>query len=133
METTAGEHKMRISLSEDVAFLNKGAIIKELAEIPDDTYLTLDMSKCVSIDYDVREAIGDFVISAEERNINVKLLQPLSETSGKEESYSKRIDNGFMLYRFKINLQRVYNSRFSSSIKNSLTSTVAFYFIRERK
>ena len=92
METTAGEHKMRISLSEDVAFLNKGAIIKKLAEMPDDTYPTLDMSKCVSIDYDVREAIGDFVISAEERNINVKLLQPLSETSGKEESYSKRID-----------------------------------------
>ena len=83
---------MRISLSEDVAFLNKGAIIKKLAEMPDDTYPTLDMSKCVSIDYDVREAIGDFVISAEERNINVKLLQPLSETSGKEESYSKRID-----------------------------------------
>ncbi len=92
METTAGEHKMRISLSEDVTFLNKGAIIKELAEIPDDTYLTLDMSKCVSIDYDVREAIGDFIISAEERNINVKLLQPLSEISGKEESYSKRLD-----------------------------------------
>ena len=92
METSAGEHQMKMSLSEDVTFLNKGAIIKELAEIPDDTYLTLDMSKCVSIDYDVREAISDFIISAEDRNINVKLIQPLGTSSGKEEIYSKRLD-----------------------------------------
>jgi MFS superfamily sulfate permease-like transporter len=92
MQTSAGEHQMKMSLSEDVTFLNKGAIIKELAGIPDDTYLTFDMSKCVSIDYDVREAIGDFIISAEDRNINVKLIQPLDYSSGKEEIFSKRLD-----------------------------------------
>jgi MFS superfamily sulfate permease-like transporter len=91
-QTSAGEHQIKMSLSEDVTFLNKGAIIKELAEIPDDTYLTLDMSKCASIDYDVREAIGDFIISADDRNINVKLIQPLGRSSGKEEIYSKRLD-----------------------------------------
>ncbi len=83
---------MKITLSEDVTFLNKGAIIKELAEIPDDTYLTLDMSKCFSIDSDVREAISDFIISADDRNINVKLIQPLGRSSEKEEIYSKRLD-----------------------------------------
>ncbi|MFV1975728.1 MAG: SulP family inorganic anion transporter, partial [Candidatus Scalindua sp.] len=92
MEGSAGAHQLKMSLSEDVTFLNKGAIIKELAEIPDDTYLTLDMSKCVSIDYDVREAIGDFIISAEDRNINVKLIQPIGQSSDKEEIYSKRLD-----------------------------------------
>ncbi len=92
IEGSAEEHQLKMSLSEDVTFLNKGAIIKELAEIPDDTYLTLDMSKCVSIDYDVREAIGDFIISAEDRNINVKLIQPIGQSSDKEEIYSKRLD-----------------------------------------
>jgi MFS superfamily sulfate permease-like transporter len=91
METSAGK-QIKISLSEDVTFLNKGAIIKELAEIQDDTYLTLDMSKCASIDYDVREAIGDFIISADDRNINVKLIHPIGHSHGKEEIYSKRLD-----------------------------------------
>ena len=92
METSAGDKQIKISLSEDVTFLNKGAIIKELAEIQDDTYLTLDMSKCASIDYDVREAIGDFIISADDRNINVKLIHPIGHSHGKEEIYSKRLD-----------------------------------------
>jgi MFS superfamily sulfate permease-like transporter len=91
-QTSAGEHQIKMSLSEDVTFLNKGAIIKELAAIPNDTYLTLDMSKCVSIDYDVREAIGDFIISADDRNINVKLIQPIGKSSGRDEIYSKKLD-----------------------------------------
>jgi len=92
MQTSKGEEQIKISLSEDVTFLNKGAIIKELAEIRDGTYLTLDMSKCVSIDYDVREAIGDFIISADERKINVKLINPICKSSGAEEIFSKRLD-----------------------------------------
>jgi len=92
MQTSAGERQIKMSLSEDVTFLNKGAIIKELAGIPNDTYLTLDMSKCASIDYDVREAISDFVISADDRNINVKLIQPLGKSSKKEEIYSSKLD-----------------------------------------
>ena len=92
MVTSAGDKQMKISLSEDVTFLNKGAIIKELAKIPDNTYLTLDMSKCVSIDYDVREAIEDFIVSAEDRNINIKLIQPVGQSTGKEEIFSKRLD-----------------------------------------
>ncbi|HJO55139.1 MAG TPA: SulP family inorganic anion transporter, partial [Candidatus Scalindua sp.] len=92
METSAGEHKIKITLSEDVTFLNKGAIIKELAEIPNDTFMTLDMSKCASIDYDVREAIGDFIISSDDRNISVELIQPIVQSSGREEIYSKRLD-----------------------------------------
>jgi MFS superfamily sulfate permease-like transporter len=83
---------MKISLSEDVTFLNKGAIIKELAKIPDNTYLTLDMSKCVSIDYDVREAIEDFIVSTEDRNINIKLIQPIGQSTAREEIFSKRLD-----------------------------------------
>ncbi len=92
MEMSAGEKQMKISLSEDVTFLNKGAIIRELAKIPEDTFLTIDMSKCLSIDYDVREAIEDFITNADDRNINVKMIQPLGESRGKEEIYFKRLD-----------------------------------------
>ncbi len=95
METSAGEHKIKITLSEDVTFLNKGAIIKELAEIPNDTIVTLDMSKCASIDYDVREAIGDFIISSYDRDINVKLIAPASHPSGNEAYDSKDLDKWF--------------------------------------
>ncbi|MHC4270543.1 MAG: SulP family inorganic anion transporter [Planctomycetota bacterium] len=92
LEASAGEKQIKMSLAEDVNFLNKGAIIKELARIPTRSYLTIDMSKCYSIDYDVREAIEDFIKSAVNRDINVKLKQPLTETDGKEEVYSKKID-----------------------------------------
>ncbi|KAA3599782.1 MAG: SulP family inorganic anion transporter [Candidatus Scalindua sp. AMX11] len=92
METSAGEKQIKISLSEDVTFLNKGAIISALAKIPNDTYLTIDLSRCYSIDYDVREAITDFIISADDRNINVKLIQPLSKSTGKEEIYSVKLN-----------------------------------------
>ena len=87
-----GEKQLRMTLAEDVNFLNKGAIIKELARVPEGTYLTIDISKCYSIDYDVREAIEDFIKSADDRDINVRLKQPLTETNGKEEIYSEKLD-----------------------------------------
>jgi len=92
METGNGGKQLRMTLAEDVNFLNKGAIIKELARIPAMTRLTIDMSKCSSIDYDVREAIEDFIKSAGSRDINVTLKQPLAEANGKEEIYSKKLD-----------------------------------------
>lgn len=92
MESSAGEKQVKISLSEDVTFLNKGAIIRELAKIPEGTFLTIDMSKCFSIDYDVREAIEDFITNADDRNINVKMIQPIGESRGREAIYSKRLD-----------------------------------------
>ncbi len=92
MDSSAGEKQLKISLSEDVTFLNKGTIIRELAKIPNGTFLTLDMSKCYSIEYDVREAITDFIVSADDRNINVKLIEPLGKSTGKEEIYSMRLN-----------------------------------------
>ncbi|GJQ57937.1 MAG: membrane protein [Candidatus Scalindua sp.] len=92
IETDKEEKQLRMTLAEDVNFLNKGAIIKELARIPRGTFLTIDLSKCYSIDYDVREAIEDFIKSADDRDVIVKLKQPLNETNGKEEIYSKKLD-----------------------------------------
>ncbi len=92
METGNEKKQLRIILAEDVNFLNKGAIIKELSRIPNSTCLTIDMSKCYSIDYDVREVIEDFIESADDRDINVKLKLPLTEINSREEIYSKKLD-----------------------------------------
>jgi MFS superfamily sulfate permease-like transporter len=92
IERGYGGKQLRITLAEDVNFLNKGAIIKELSRIPKGTYLTIDLGKCSSIDYDVREVIEDFVKSAGDRDISISLKQPLAENNGKEEIYSKKLD-----------------------------------------
>ncbi|MBZ0107846.1 MAG: hypothetical protein K8F52_04185 [Candidatus Scalindua rubra] len=47
------------------------------------------MSKCYSIDYDIRKTIEDFIKSADDREINVRLKQPLAKTIGKEEDVSR--------------------------------------------
>lgn len=63
----------RIVLSEQVTFLNKAQILKELNRIPDNTELLIDGSKTVSIEHDVLEIISDFKESAKFKNIDLKL------------------------------------------------------------
>ncbi|RKQ49602.1 MFS superfamily sulfate permease-like transporter [Roseivirga pacifica] len=63
----------RIVLSEQVTFLNKAQILKELNRIPENTELLIDGSKTVSIEHDVLEIIADFKESAKFKNIDLKL------------------------------------------------------------
>ena len=67
-------HKIRITLSEEVTFLNKAAILKELNNIQPDSEVVIDMSKSFSIDYDVLEIIDNFTHIADEKNIKVQLI-----------------------------------------------------------
>ena len=101
LHTGVGEKQLIITMAEDVNFLNKGAIIKEFARIPKGTDLTIDMSKCYSIDYDVREAIEDFIESAGSREIKVNLKKPLAEANGKETIYSKKLHKWVLALPFK--------------------------------
>ncbi|GAX61485.1 sulfate permease and related transporters [Candidatus Scalindua japonica] len=85
-----GKH-LRMTLAEDVNFLNKGAIVKEFDKIPEGVILTIDLRKCYSIDYDVREAIEDFIKTAGDRDIKVKLEKPLNEARN-NKNHSKGLD-----------------------------------------
>lgn len=67
-------HKIRITLSEEVTFLNKAAILKELNNIQPDSEVVIDMSNSFSIDYDVLEIIDNFANIAGEKNIKVSLI-----------------------------------------------------------
>ncbi len=51
---------VRITLSEDVSFLNRAAIMRALAAIPPGTKVVIDASRSMNIDHDVYEIIRDF-------------------------------------------------------------------------
>ncbi|MCL4144664.1 UNVERIFIED_CONTAM: hypothetical protein GTU68_065762 [Idotea baltica] len=66
--------KMKMTLAEEVTFFNKGAILKELDKLPNDSYLELDVRKTRYLDNDIIEILDDFAYKAKERNITIKLV-----------------------------------------------------------
>ncbi len=69
-------HRVRIQLAEEVSFLNRGAILKELGEIPDGSHVVVDLSRTLVIDHDVLEILEDFRSSAERRDLVVQFVEP---------------------------------------------------------
>lgn len=69
-----GKHKIKMTLAEEVTFFNKGAILKELDSLPENTYLELDLIKTRYLDNDIIEILEDFLFKAKERNIDIKLV-----------------------------------------------------------
>ncbi len=64
---------IRLQLSENVSFLNKASILLTLHHLPDNSEVIIDGSKSTFIDYDVLDAIQNFKINAQERNIRLHL------------------------------------------------------------
>lgn len=69
-----GEHKINMTLAEEVTFLNKGAIRRELNNLPDNTFLSLDVRKTKALDYDILEILDEYAIKSRNRNIAIKLV-----------------------------------------------------------
>ncbi|KAA1247764.1 SulP family inorganic anion transporter [Aquimarina sp. RZ0] len=69
-----GKHKIKMTLAEEVTFFNKGAILKELDRLPNDTYLTLDVRKTRYLDSDIIEILEDFSEKAKTRSIDIQLI-----------------------------------------------------------
>ncbi|MCG3167679.1 MAG: C4-dicarboxylic acid transporter DauA [Bacteroidia bacterium] len=66
---------IRLTLSEDVTFLNKGSLALTLSNLPDNCKVIIDGSKSQAIDYDVLETIHDFKKhTAPFRNITVETI-----------------------------------------------------------
>lgn len=63
---------IRISLSENVTFMNKASIHKTLYQIPDNSEVVIDGTKTVYIDHDVLELLEEFKITAKQRGIKLK-------------------------------------------------------------
>lgn len=66
--------KIKMTLAEEVTFFNKGAILKELDALPENSYLELDVRKTRYLDPDIIEILEDFAHKAKQRNIDIKLV-----------------------------------------------------------
>ena len=71
---TADHRTVRITLSEDVSFLNKASILQLLNELPQGTTAIVDGSRSQHIDYDVLEILHDYVTTAQTRGITLRLV-----------------------------------------------------------
>ena len=69
-----GKKKCKMTLAEEVTFFNKGAILRELDQLPEDSYLELDVRKTRYLDNDIVEILEDFSEKAKSRNISIKLI-----------------------------------------------------------
>ncbi|MFB6306594.1 MAG: SulP family inorganic anion transporter, partial [Flavobacteriales bacterium] len=80
---------IKMTLAEEITFLNKAAVKKALYEIPDGAELTIDMRNVYAIQHDVKEIINEFENSAEERNITVNFI------TQNEEENKEQIENTY--------------------------------------
>lgn len=72
-----GKNIIKMTLAEEVTFLNKGAILKELHAIPKDSILELDVRNTKTLDYDVLEILDEFSVKAKDRHITIKIITHL--------------------------------------------------------
>jgi MFS superfamily sulfate permease-like transporter len=70
----ANDKLIKMAFAEEVTFLNKGAIAKQLQSLPNDITLELDLRNSKYIDSDVIDILEDFAIQAKNKNITVQVL-----------------------------------------------------------
>ncbi len=85
VDRSDGDHTVRMTLAEEVTFFNKGAILKELDNLPKNTYLELDVRNTKYLDNDIIEILDDFSFKARERNIDIRIISKRGEV---ENPYS---------------------------------------------
>jgi MFS superfamily sulfate permease-like transporter len=68
--------KIHVNLSQHTTFLNKASIMKRLDTIKDGQEVVIDLSETLSIDFDVKEALNDFIEGAPDRELKVSVIHP---------------------------------------------------------
>lgn len=69
-----GKDNYRISFAEEVTFINKGPILKELERLPNEAILELDVSRTKFLDFDILDTIDDFLNINADKKINVNVI-----------------------------------------------------------
>ncbi|SHJ06266.1 SulP family inorganic anion transporter [Pseudozobellia thermophila] len=77
-----------INFAEEVTFINKGRIIKELDGLAKNSFLELDFRKTKVLDYDILEYLDEFAVKAKNNNIHIKIIAE-KETLDNPESFRK--------------------------------------------
>ena len=78
---------IKMVLAEEVTFFNKGAILKELYNLPKNSTLELDVRNTRYLDNDIIEILDDFTFKAKERNITIKLISQRGEVVNPESYF----------------------------------------------
>lgn len=68
-----GNKYLNMEFAEEVTFFNKGAILRELDNVPENTNLEINLLKTKFLDNDIVELLEDFLLKAKNKNINIKL------------------------------------------------------------
>ncbi|HEA29883.1 MAG TPA: SulP family inorganic anion transporter [Leeuwenhoekiella sp.] len=82
-----GDKNVKMTLAEEVTFINKGAILKELNKLEENSFLEIDTRKTRFLDDDIIEILDDFKIKAEEKNIDIKIISERGTTQNPESYY----------------------------------------------
>ncbi|MCI4642740.1 MAG: SulP family inorganic anion transporter [Flavobacteriaceae bacterium] len=83
-----GSQKIKMTLAEEVTFFNKGAILKELDQLPAESHLELDVRNTRYLDYDIIEILNDFALKAKLKNIDITLVSEKGKVSNPESFIS---------------------------------------------
>ena len=67
-------NKYRIRFAEEVTFINKEPIYRELGRLPKNALLELDVRETMFLDFDILEIISDFLASHSDMKIRVKVI-----------------------------------------------------------
>ena len=73
-EQEAKGNCVKITLSQEVSFLNKGGLMQTLDHIKPGTKLIIDATKSISIDYDIIELIESFKEKAKHIDIDLEVI-----------------------------------------------------------
>ena len=73
-DKSKGRNQIKMTLAEEVTFINKGAILKELDSLPEKTLLELDVRKTTYLDNDIIEILEDFSEKRENKKIDIKII-----------------------------------------------------------
>jgi MFS superfamily sulfate permease-like transporter len=73
-DTVGSTSKIKMTLAEEVTFFNKGAILVELDNLPEGTYLELDVTKTRYLDHDIVEILEEFAYKAKLRDITINVV-----------------------------------------------------------
>jgi len=91
-EEETGVDVVKMTLAEEVTFINKGAIMKELNRLEPNTFLEIDVRKTQYLDQDIIEILDDFSFRAKDKNINVVIISERGTVENPEsyEEFFKR-------------------------------------------
>ncbi len=83
-EKDGSKNLFHMNFAEEVTFINRGAIVKELDGLKKGSFLELDVRKTKILDYDILEYLDEFSVKAKNNQINITLISELGTVENPE-------------------------------------------------